>query len=152
MRTVSPATLLYDAECRFCLWAMGMLLVWDRRGRLVPLALQEPAADRLLAELAPEQRMETWHLIVTTGERYDGGAAFAPLFELLPAGRPLARLAGRFPSAAARLYDAVSEHRNQLAKLIPERLQRLAAQRLEERARRPRRSTTPGSGEVGDGS
>jgi predicted DCC family thiol-disulfide oxidoreductase YuxK len=133
----SRATVLYDAECQFCRWAMGMLLFWDRRRRLVPLALQEPAADRLLAELAPEQRMETWHLIASTGERYGGGAAFAPLFELLPVGKPLARLAGRFPAVAARLYDAVSRHRNQLVRLIPQRLQGLAARRLAERAQRP---------------
>jgi predicted DCC family thiol-disulfide oxidoreductase YuxK len=134
----SQATLLYDAECRFCRWAMGVLLLWDRRRRLFPLALQEPAADRLLADLAPEQRMETWHLIASGGVRHSGGMAFVPLFELLPAGQPLARLAGRFPAVATRLYDAVAGHRNQLAKLIPKRLQRLAARRLQERAKPPR--------------
>jgi predicted DCC family thiol-disulfide oxidoreductase YuxK len=132
---------LYDAECAFCRWAMGMLLVWDRRRRLVPLTLQEPAAERLLGELTAEQRMETWHLVAASGERYGGGSAFAPLFELLPAGRPLARLAQRFPAVAARLYDAVSGHRNQLARLIPHRLRRLAARRLEERAQAPHATT-----------
>jgi predicted DCC family thiol-disulfide oxidoreductase YuxK len=110
-----------------------MLLVWDRRRRLVPLTLQEPAAKRLLAELTPEQRMATWHLVAATGERYSGGAARAPLFELLPAGQPLARLAARFPAVAARVYDAVSRRRSQLAKLIPRRLHVLAARTLRER-------------------
>lgn len=126
---------LYDAECPFCRWAMGMLLVWDRRGRLVPLTLQEPAAESLLGKLTPEQRMETWHLVAATGERYAGGAAFAPLFELLPAGQPFARLSTRFPAVAARVYQAVSRHRSRLAKLIPRSLQRLADRTLRERTR-----------------
>jgi predicted DCC family thiol-disulfide oxidoreductase YuxK len=126
-------TVLYDAECAFCRWAMGMLLVWDRRGRVAPLTLQEPAAERLLGELTPEQRMETWHFVAATGERYAGGAAFAPLFELLPAGRPFARLFTRFPAVAGRVYEAVSRHRSRLARLIPRRLQRLADRTLRER-------------------
>jgi predicted DCC family thiol-disulfide oxidoreductase YuxK len=142
VRTVDKSThepreprvaVLYDAECAFCRWAMGMLLVWDRRGRLVPLSLQEPAAESLLGELTPQQRMETWHFVAATGERYGGGAAFAPLFELLPAGQPLARLFTRFPAVAVRVYEAVSRHRNRLAKLIPRRLQRLSDRTLRER-------------------
>jgi len=126
-------TVLYDAECPFCRWAMGMLLVWDRRGRLVPLTLQEPAAESLLGELTPEQRMETWHFVAATGERHGAGAAFAPLFELLPAGQPFARLFTRFPAVAGRVYEAVSRHRSRLAKVIPRRLQRLADRTLRER-------------------
>ena len=125
--------ILYDAECQFCRLAMGMLLVWDRKGALAPVTLQEPAAERLLSGLTSEQRMETWHLVAATGERYGGGAAFAPLFELLPAGRPLARGAARFPAVAARVYDAVSRHRSQLAKLVPRRLHQLAARTLRNR-------------------
>jgi predicted DCC family thiol-disulfide oxidoreductase YuxK len=135
-------SVLYDAECQFCRWAMGMLLMWDRRGRLVPLTLQEPEADSLLGELTPEQRMETWHLVAATGERYAGGAAFAPLFELLPAGQPLARLAVRFPAVAEYVYDAVSRHRSQLPRLIPRRLQQLAARTLREQTQRRSRKSS----------
>ena len=128
-----PALMLYDAECPFCRWSAGMLLAWDRGGRIAPLALQEPEAAGLLRDLSPERRMQSWHLIAPSGERTSAGAAFAPLFELLPGARPLARLAGRFPGAANRLYYAVSERRDALVKLVPAPLERFAARCLRRR-------------------
>lgn len=129
-----PATILYDAECPFCRWSAGMLLAWDRAGRLAPLALQDPAAAQLLSDLSHERRMETWHLITAAGNRHSGGAAFAPLFDLLPGASPLARLAARFPRAAGRLYDVVSKRRNKVVKLVPAQLQRFATREIQQRA------------------
>src|SRR5436190_19664464 len=85
---------LYDDDCGFCKWLLALLLRWDRAGRLRPLALQRTEADELLAELTPEQRMASWHLIAPTGERRSAGAALAPLLRSLPGGRlPAAGLA-----------------------------------------------------------
>ena len=40
------AVLLYDRECGFCRSSLELVLAWDRRGRLRPVALQDPEADR----------------------------------------------------------------------------------------------------------
>lgn len=128
------ATLLYDGECRFCRWSAGMLIAWDRRGRLRPVALQDEAAARLLPDLSAEQRMESVHAVTAAGERRSGGAAFVPILALLPAGRPLSRLAGRFPGAADRAYEATSKHRDKLIELVPRRLQRFASRQLQRRS------------------
>jgi predicted DCC family thiol-disulfide oxidoreductase YuxK len=132
--------MLYDAECPFCRWSAGMLVAWDRRETLIPLALQDPAAAELLPDLSPQQRMDTWHLITAEGKRYSGGLAFVPLFNLLPGGTPLSRLAARFPRLAVRLYAAVSDHRDKLVKLIPAPVKRWAARRMQRRAEALERS------------
>jgi predicted DCC family thiol-disulfide oxidoreductase YuxK len=114
-------TLLYDADCRFCTWSLHQVLRWDRRSRLRPVALQEPEADGLLADLAPAERMESWHLVSPAGARWSGGAAAAPLARLLPGGRVPAALFARFPRLTDGAYRWVAEHRSQLSKLAPKR-------------------------------
>lgn len=136
------AVLFYDGACGFCRCITGLLLAWDRRSALLPVAIQEPAGDELLAELTPEQRLESWHLITADGSRYTGGPAFEPLLALLPGGRPLSRLAGRFDDPTARVYDVVSDHRDRIVRVIPRRLRRWAERTLEERrAQAPARGT-----------
>ncbi len=78
--------ILYDAECGFCRRSLGWILRWDRRGELEPVALQDPRAAELLADLEPEERMDSWHLVSPAGERWSAGAAAAPLLRLLPGG------------------------------------------------------------------
>ncbi|MGH2951146.1 MAG: thiol-disulfide oxidoreductase DCC family protein, partial [Solirubrobacterales bacterium] len=85
--------ILYDAECRFCRWSLGWILRWDRGRALEPMALQDPRAPALLPGMDAESRLATWHLVAPHGELSSGGAAAAPLFRLLPAGRVLASLA-----------------------------------------------------------
>jgi predicted DCC family thiol-disulfide oxidoreductase YuxK len=130
------AVLFYDGECGFCRWAVGLLVAWDRGAALFPVTIQEPAGDDLLAELTPEQRLESWHLITADGTRYTGGPAFEPLLALLPCGRPLSRLAGRFDERTARLYDLISEHRDRVGRVVPGRLRGWGERTLEERRRR----------------
>jgi predicted DCC family thiol-disulfide oxidoreductase YuxK len=131
------ALLLYDGACGFCRSVTGLLLAWDRGSALVPVAIQEPAGEELLAELTPEQRLESWHLITADGSRYTGGPAFEPLLALLPGGRPLSGLAGRFDGQTARGYDLVSEHRDRIVRVIPRRLRGWAERTLEERRPTP---------------
>ena len=116
--SAAPATLLYDRDCGFCLWSLGIVLRWDRRGRLRPVALQDPEADRLLADLEPDRRMSSWHLVSADGTRRSAGQALAPLLRLLPGGRPAAALADAFPSLAERAYRAVADHRAWLHRVI----------------------------------
>jgi len=112
-------TVLYDADCGFCKWLLAGLLHWDRAVSLRPIALQRPEADDLLADLAPAERMASWHLISPTGARCSGGAAVAPLLRLLPGGRIPAAAFARFPRLTARGYEWVAAHRSQLSRWVP---------------------------------
>jgi predicted DCC family thiol-disulfide oxidoreductase YuxK len=141
-----PAALLYDAECGFCRATAGLVLAWDRRRRLSPVALQDPSAPQRLSGLSEQQRMASWHLVEPDGTRHSGGAALAPLFETLPRGAPLARLVRRSPAGAERVYVLAADHRDLLAKLVPPRLRRRAEQTLERRTAGAAEAGEPASG------
>jgi predicted DCC family thiol-disulfide oxidoreductase YuxK len=115
---------LYDAECGICRTLLAPLLSWDRRDLLRPLPLQDPKGQALLADLAPEERIASWHLISPAGRRWSAGAALPPLLRLLPGGRAPARAFGRFPAATEGVYRWVADHRSSLSRLLPERLKR----------------------------
>lgn len=121
---------VYDADCGFCKWLLSALLRWDRAGRLRPLALQRPEAADLLGDLAPAERMASWHLISPAGERHSGGAALPPLLRLLPAGRLPAAAFARFPGPTDRGYRWVAEHRPQLSGRVPASAKRRAGRRV----------------------
>ncbi len=129
---MAPLPILYDADCGFCRFMLAQVLAWDRRGRLRPVALQAPEADRLLGDMPEEQRMASWHLVLPGGEVRSGGAAFAPLLRLLPGGAPLAPLPAAFPVAAERAYRLVAGNRHKLGPHVP----RASAERARERIAR----------------
>lgn len=108
------ARILYDSDCGFCRWALGWALRWDRRGALEPVALQDPGAESLLADVAPERRMSSWHLVDGDGRRASAGAAAAPLLRLLPGGRPLAWWFDRAPRLVDRAYARIAGSRDRL--------------------------------------
>jgi len=110
--------LLYDRDCGVCRTLLGAVLLWDRHGRLRPLALQSPEADALLGGMTHERQMDSWHLAGPDGVR-SAGDAFPALFELLPGGTPLAVLARRAPGASERAYRLVADNRSKLSKLVP---------------------------------
>jgi predicted DCC family thiol-disulfide oxidoreductase YuxK len=112
------AILLYDAECRFCRWSLDRILAWDRRGRLRPLALQDPEADRLLAGIDARRRMDSWHLLTAVGEVSSAGRAVAPLLDLLPAAGALAALARASPRLTDAAYGFVARHRSLLSRVV----------------------------------
>jgi predicted DCC family thiol-disulfide oxidoreductase YuxK len=116
-----------------CNWLLAGLLRWDRARRLQPIAFQRPEADRLLAELTPDERMASWHLICPAGTRFSGGAAVPRLLRLLPGGRPPAALFARFPRLTDRGYRWVAEHRSQLSKWLPASSKQHASERVRER-------------------
>lgn len=128
-------TVLYDAACGLCTWALAPLLRWDRAGRLEPLALQRPEAAELLADLSAEERMASWHLVSPAGERLSAGAALAPLLRLLPGGRLPAAALARLPNATKRTYRWIAEHRSQIGRLVPARAKERAAERVRARER-----------------
>jgi predicted DCC family thiol-disulfide oxidoreductase YuxK len=126
-------TVFYDGECGVCKWLLSLLLRWDRGERLLPLALQRPEASELLADLTPEQRLASWHLIAPDGSRRSAGAALAPVLRLLPAGRLPAAVLADMPAAAEVGYRWVADHRAQLSRVVPASLKRDAAERVRAR-------------------
>jgi predicted DCC family thiol-disulfide oxidoreductase YuxK len=115
---VQRAALLYDADCGFCRWSLAKILAWDRHDRLRPVALQDSEADTLLPGMDPEQRMDSWHLVTPDGRVHSAGAAFPPLFRLLPGGRPLAVLTAAFPALTERGYRWVARNRGALGRRL----------------------------------
>jgi predicted DCC family thiol-disulfide oxidoreductase YuxK len=110
--------MLYDRDCGLCRWSASKVLAWDRNGRVRAVALQDPEAERLLAELSPERRPASWHLVTADGHVNSAGAALAPLLRLLPGGRPLAVVAELSPALTERLYRLVARNRSRLSRLV----------------------------------
>jgi predicted DCC family thiol-disulfide oxidoreductase YuxK len=111
-------TVLYDADCGFCKWSLDKVLAWDRRRALRPVAIQSDEGDRLLASVPEPVRLDSWHLVLPSGEVRSAGAAAAPLARALPGGKPLALLFERFPRTTDRAYRYVAEHRDRFARLV----------------------------------
>lgn len=128
---MTPAPVLYDPDCGFCRVSLALLLRWDTRGRLRPVALGTEEADALLRGMPEDERMASWHLVELGGTQPGGtvhsaGAAFPPVLARLPGGRPLARLSERFPGASERLYRWVADHRTLLGRALPAATRRWA--------------------------
>ncbi len=123
---MATATVIYDADCGFCKFSLALLLSWDRRGALEILALGSETADRLLADLTPEQRNSSWHLVDESGRRNSAGAALAPALALLPGGRLPGALVARVPHATERGYRWVVDHRGSLGRFVTARARRWA--------------------------
>jgi predicted DCC family thiol-disulfide oxidoreductase YuxK len=131
---LTTVPILYDADCGFCRASLGLVLAWDRRRRLRPVALQSVEAKHLLAEMPEERRMASWHLVTEGGEVHSAGAAFPPLLRELRGGRLLAGVMRRFPRATEGAYRVVAGSRSTLGRLLPERAKRRADRLIEHRS------------------
>jgi predicted DCC family thiol-disulfide oxidoreductase YuxK len=109
---------LYDDDCGFCKWSLDKILAWDRRRRLRPVAIQSDEGQALLAEIPEAERLDSWHLVLPSGEVRSAGEAAEPLARLLPAARPLAGLFRAFPGITNRAYRFVADHRDRFARLV----------------------------------
>jgi predicted DCC family thiol-disulfide oxidoreductase YuxK len=131
-------TLLYDPDCGFCRWALGLILAVDRADRLRPVALDTSEASQLLADLSPERRADSWHLVSPDGRRWSAGAAAPPLLELLPGGRLPAKALAVAPDCTERTYRWIANRRSTFSRLIPAGAKRRAGERIARRERQPR--------------
>ncbi len=126
--------ILYDADCGFCRASLALVLAWDHRRRLRPVALQSQEADELLRGMPAERRMASWHLVEDDDTVRSAGAAVAPLARLLPAGTRPARAAGRFPAMTDRAYRWVARNRSTLGGLVPATLKQRASRLIRARS------------------
>lgn len=113
----APLVVLFDADCGFCLYGRDLLLRWDRKGRLRAGLIQDHEATTL-ADLSPEQRLASWHVIHPDGSRESGGAALGAVLEQLPAAGCLARVVRAFPGPADRTYSWVASHRSGISRFL----------------------------------
>ena len=113
---------------------MGLLLAWDRRRRLRPVALQSDEGARLLPGLSPEQRLEAVWAIPENGIPHTAGAAAPVVLRELPGGAALAALSARVPGATGRGYVLVAGNRSTLSRLVPAGLVRRADALIARRA------------------
>ena len=131
---LSRTPFIYDADCGFCRAATALFLAWDRSHRLRPVALESAEAAELLRELSEEERGGSWHLVEADGTVRSSGAGFAPLFRLLPGGRPAAAVADRFPQPAERAYRFVANRRTVLGRALPQQVKCRADELIRRRA------------------
>jgi predicted DCC family thiol-disulfide oxidoreductase YuxK len=134
--------LLYDAKCPFCRLSMAVLLAWDRRHRLRPVALQDPEASSLTRTLSRDERFGSWHLVTPAGELRSGGAAVAPLLRELRGGGWLAWLSERFPRATDSGHRWISQRRSALSPRIPRAVRRRVDDRIASRTKAGGSSST----------
>jgi predicted DCC family thiol-disulfide oxidoreductase YuxK len=152
---VTAHPLLYDPDCGFCRVCVAVVLRWDRDSRLRAIPLTSIEGKDLLAGMPESARMASWHLVLprwwgngpenatnphhlAAEAVFSGGAAFSPLFRLLPGGAPLARITDRFPGPANRAYRWVADHRSAFGKPIPDRVRRWADRVISESEPRSR--------------
>jgi predicted DCC family thiol-disulfide oxidoreductase YuxK len=111
---------VYDPDCGFCRVCVAVILRWDRERRLRPV---------------PGEELDSWQLMPPSGSVVSAGAAFSPLFRLLPGGAPLARLTDRFPGPAERGYRFVADRRSFFGTLMPASVKRWADRVISESER-----------------
>jgi predicted DCC family thiol-disulfide oxidoreductase YuxK len=112
---------LYDSDCGFCKVMLAMLLSSDRASRLTPVPIESARGDELLSQIAPSDRISSWHLIDEVGILRSGGAAVPAALRELPHGEGIAWVTARFPRATSGAYDWVADHRALLGRLFGKR-------------------------------
>jgi predicted DCC family thiol-disulfide oxidoreductase YuxK len=112
---------------------VAKVLAWDRKERIVAMAIGSPEAVALLADVEPAGRLASWHFRDQEGTVFSAGAAFAPLLRHLPGGSPLAAFASRFPRGVERSYRLVASNRGALGALVTAGARARADRRLARR-------------------
>jgi predicted DCC family thiol-disulfide oxidoreductase YuxK len=133
---VDNLIVLYDHACGFCKVMLALLLSWDRANRLRPVPIQSPRGDDLLADIEPEDRLKSWHVVDAQGVLRSGGAGIPVIFKALHMGAPIADIASRFPTAASQTYDWVAAHRALLGRPLGAQPRAWAAQVIAKRSER----------------
>jgi acetyl esterase len=112
-------TVLFDADCPFCMHTTKVLQRLDHKHRLTFVPLQV-AASILPDAPSREELTASLHVRSTDGEWVHGGAACLRIAAAVPLLVPLA-LVGRLPFAAVaadRLYRVVARNRHRLSRRL----------------------------------
>jgi len=118
---------LYDGDCGFCRVMLAMLLTRDRANRIDPVSIQSARGEELLIDMTRHDRLKSLHVIDAEGALYSGGAGIHVVFDALPWGMLIARVARRFPKATSSAYEWVAKHRVLLGRPLKARPREWAA-------------------------
>jgi len=114
-------TLIYDGECGLCRRAVDRVRAWDRNGRFVYLAFQDPAVGRF--GIALPALAAAMHLVLPDGRVFAGADAVPHILRRLPGKRWLAwmfAVPGVMP-LARRGYRWIAERRHCAVRGLPRR-------------------------------
>ena len=118
MRSGRSLTVLFDADCPFCVHTTKVLQRLDHNHRLTFVPLQ---AASILPDAPSRKKLEaSLHVRNSDGDWVRGGAACLRIAGALPLLMPLA-LAGRLPFAMGLIehgYQAVARNRDRLSRLL----------------------------------
>ena len=117
MQSHRDHALLYDDDCGFCKLCVRMILRLDRDERLRPVSIQSEEGQRLLTEVPPELRLDSFHLVTPGGKVLSAGAAAAPLTSLLPGGTVPARAFRRHPAQTESAYRWIARNRSTFGRI-----------------------------------
>lgn len=109
----SRNVLIYDAECRLCVFSKERVERWDRRHRIQFLPFQTSEAKERLPDLAEMTCMDAMRFIDAQGKTTSGVEAFRRMLPLLPFGGLLSLLF-YLPGVswlAVKVYHHVAENR-----------------------------------------
>ena len=100
------AMILYDGACPLCRSEIELYRRQDKQGRLCLVDISTPAgAAQLPPGLSQQAALARFHVVLPSGERVSGAAAFVQVWRRLPRWRLLARLAA-LPGVPALLEGA----------------------------------------------
>ena len=117
--TPSRAIVLYDHDCGFCRWTLGLLLAWDRGRRLWPAPIEGPIGERWLVGMPVGERLASWHLVEEGGAVSSAGAGLGVVLEYVPGGTVVARPLRLVPGVVERAYRFVADHRSAFSRFVP---------------------------------
>jgi predicted DCC family thiol-disulfide oxidoreductase YuxK len=133
--SASRAIVLYDHDCGFCRWTLGLMLAWDRDHRLWPAPILGPVGERWLAGMSVEARLASWHIVEDGGSVSSAGGGIVRILEYVPGGRLVGLPLRLVPWAVERAYWFVAGRRSRLSRFVPRAWVWSATERVAERAR-----------------
>jgi predicted DCC family thiol-disulfide oxidoreductase YuxK len=122
----APLAVLYDAECGVCRVSVALLLRTDPGGRLRPVPIQGAEGQRLLADVPPERRLASAHVVDADGQVTSGGDGAAVIAATVPALRVFAPALHAAGPLVRGGYDLVAAHRSRLGPLASHEVRRRA--------------------------
>lgn len=121
-RPLPPLTVLYDELCEFCRWTAVTLRRWDRNRQLRLRPFHGADRTPILRDLVQGHDLAKHvHAVDSAGRVAVGSEAILAITALLPGGRPVTRLFGWSPPAAAVLdvgYRILNRQRGKVADLF----------------------------------
>jgi predicted DCC family thiol-disulfide oxidoreductase YuxK len=130
----SPRLLLfYDADCRFCRWAISVVLRWDSPRVFGVGALDGELAEVILGHLIEDDRFGSWHVMDIHGHVTSRGEAVSGVLAEVRFGTRLAAISKRFPWLLDTLYERVKRQRGRLSRLVTDGADARARRLLESR-------------------